>query len=115
MLHWLYQSDNSKSAAIAALFVFMGPLKSGPRSARKLSTSPKISSLWGSLVGFSKETIESELQHVAKLQRKNLGELAELAFMRKAASLGLSVANLGQKAKDTTSSSAPTKSAGAFR
>ena len=43
-------------------------------------------------MGFSKETIESELQHVAKLQRKNLGELAELAFMRKAASMGFAVA-----------------------
>ena len=43
-------------------------------------------------MGFSKETIESELQHVSKLQRKNLGELAELAFMRKAASMGFAVA-----------------------
>ena len=43
-------------------------------------------------MGFSKETIELELQHVVKLHRKNLGELAELAFMRKAASLGFAVA-----------------------
>jgi hypothetical protein len=43
-------------------------------------------------LGFSKETIESELQHTAKLHRKNLGELAELAFMRKAASMGFAVA-----------------------
>jgi hypothetical protein len=43
-------------------------------------------------LGFSKETIESELQHTAKLEEKNLGELAELAFMRKAASMGFAVA-----------------------
>jgi hypothetical protein len=43
-------------------------------------------------VGFSKETIESELHHVAKLHKKHLGELAELAFMRKAASMGFAVA-----------------------
>jgi len=43
-------------------------------------------------LGFSKETIEYELQHAAKLHNKNRGELAELAFMRKAASLGFSVA-----------------------
>jgi hypothetical protein len=43
-------------------------------------------------LGFSQETIESELQHTAKLDSKNLGELAELAFMRKAASMGFAVA-----------------------
>jgi hypothetical protein len=43
-------------------------------------------------LGFSKETIESELEHTIKLDRKNLGELAELAFMRKAASMGFAVA-----------------------
>jgi len=43
-------------------------------------------------LAFSKETIESELQHTTKLNKKNLGELAELAFMRKAASLGFAVA-----------------------
>ena len=43
-------------------------------------------------MGFSKETIENELQHTAKLSKKHLGELAELAFMRKAASLGFAVA-----------------------
>jgi hypothetical protein len=43
-------------------------------------------------LGFSKETIESELHHVAKLHKKHLGELAELAFMRKAASMGFAVA-----------------------
>jgi hypothetical protein len=43
-------------------------------------------------LAFSKETIETELQHTAKLNKKNLGELAELSFMRKAASLGFAVA-----------------------
>ncbi len=43
-------------------------------------------------MAFSKETIESELEHTAKLDKKNLGELAELAFMRRAASLGFAVA-----------------------
>ena len=64
-----------KSAALAALFVFWD------RFTQR-----------GRIVGFSKETIESELQHTAKLNTKNLGELAELAFMRKAASLGFAVA-----------------------
>jgi len=43
-------------------------------------------------LGFTRETIEQELQHAAKLSNKNRGELAELAFMRKAATLGFSVA-----------------------
>jgi len=43
-------------------------------------------------LGFSNETIASELQHVSKLHKKHLGELAELAFMRKAASMGFAVA-----------------------
>ncbi|MFY9911045.1 MAG: group I intron-associated PD-(D/E)XK endonuclease [Candidatus Sulfotelmatobacter sp.] len=43
-------------------------------------------------MGLSKETIASELQHTAKLSKKQLGELAELAFMRKAASMGFAVA-----------------------
>jgi hypothetical protein len=43
-------------------------------------------------LGFSKETIDSELEHTSKLNKKNLGELAELAFMRKAASMGFAVA-----------------------
>ena len=43
-------------------------------------------------MGFSKETIASELEHTAKLSMKSVGELAELAFMRKAASMGFAVA-----------------------
>jgi hypothetical protein len=43
-------------------------------------------------LGFSKETIASELEHTAKLSKKSAGELAELAFMRKAASMGFAVA-----------------------
>jgi PD-(D/E)XK endonuclease len=43
-------------------------------------------------VGLFKETIEAELEHTAKLSKKNLGGLAELAFMRKAASMGFAVA-----------------------
>lgn len=43
-------------------------------------------------MGLSKETIACELQHTAKLSKKQLGELAELAFMRKAASMGFAVA-----------------------
>ena len=46
----------------------------------------------GRVLGFTKETIDHELQHAAKLHNKNRGELAELAFMRKAAALGFSVA-----------------------
>jgi hypothetical protein len=40
----------------------------------------------------SKETIESELQHTTTFNNKHRGELAELFFMRKAATLGFSVA-----------------------
>jgi hypothetical protein len=38
------------------------------------------------------ETLKYELLHAAKLDRKHRGELAELAFMRKAATLGFAVA-----------------------
>ena len=40
----------------------------------------------------SEETLRNELQHTAKLDGKHRGELAELAFMRKAATLGFAVA-----------------------
>jgi hypothetical protein len=40
----------------------------------------------------SEETLLDELLHTAKLDNKHRGELAELAFMRKAASLGFAVA-----------------------
>jgi len=53
-------------------------------------------------LGFSKETIESELEHTAKLSKKNVGELAELAFMRKAASMGLPSPSPGEKTTVTT-------------
>lgn len=43
-------------------------------------------------MAFSQETIQQELQHTIKLDNKHRGELAELAFMRKAASLGFFVA-----------------------
>ena len=43
-------------------------------------------------MGFSKETIEHELHYTAKFNNKHRGELAELFFMRKAATLGFSVA-----------------------
>jgi hypothetical protein len=39
----------------------------------------------------SQETLTHELLHAAKLDRKHRGELAELAFMRKAATLGFGV------------------------
>ena len=40
----------------------------------------------------SEETLHQELQHAAKLHSKHRGEIAELAFMRKAATLGFAVA-----------------------
>jgi hypothetical protein len=43
-------------------------------------------------LAFSKETLLSELPHAGKLDHKHRGELAELAFMRKAATLGFAVA-----------------------
>ena len=43
-------------------------------------------------MGLSKEITEFELQHAAKLHSKHRGELAELVFMRKAATLGFAVA-----------------------
>lgn len=48
--------------------------------------------LWGPLLSISEETLRNELQHAANLDRKHRGELAELAFMRKAATLGFAVA-----------------------
>lgn len=41
---------------------------------------------------FSEELLKHELQYAAKLDRKHRGELAELAFMRRAAALGFAVA-----------------------
>src|SRR5262249_10051864 len=46
----------------------------------------------GRALGFSKETIEDELQHAAKLNSKNRGYLAEMAFMRKASTMCFGVA-----------------------
>ena len=40
----------------------------------------------------SQETLNSELLHASKLDGKHRGEVAELAFMRKAATLGFAVA-----------------------
>lgn len=40
----------------------------------------------------SEETLNSELPHAAKLDCKHRGDIAELAFMRKAATLGFAVA-----------------------
>jgi hypothetical protein len=40
----------------------------------------------------SDQNLNNELTHAAKLDRKRRGELAELAFMRKAANLGFAVA-----------------------
>jgi len=40
----------------------------------------------------SEELLKHELQHAAKLDGKHRGELAELAFMRRAAALGFAVA-----------------------
>jgi hypothetical protein len=40
----------------------------------------------------SEETLNHELLHAAKLNGKHRGEIAELAFMRKAATLGFAVA-----------------------
>jgi hypothetical protein len=40
----------------------------------------------------SEELLKHELQHAAKLDCKHRGELAELAFMRRAAALGFAVA-----------------------
>src|SRR5438552_861701 len=40
----------------------------------------------------SEETLLNELRHAVKLDGKHRGELAELAFMRKAATLGFAVA-----------------------
>ena len=43
-------------------------------------------------MSMSEEVIQYELLHAAKLDRKHRGEIAELAFMRKAATLGFAVA-----------------------
>src|SRR5204862_4033541 len=59
----------SKARPRAALFVFLG--------------SP---------LSMSEETLLNELLHAVKLDGKHRGELAELAFMRKAATLGFAIA-----------------------
>lgn len=46
----------------------------------------------GRALGMSKETIACELHHAAKLNSKNRGYLAEMAFMRKASTMGFGVA-----------------------
>jgi len=46
----------------------------------------------GSPLSMSEETLLNELLHAVKLDGKHRGELAELAFMRKAATLGFAVA-----------------------
>jgi hypothetical protein len=77
---------------------FSGRLSPQPKSRAKPRDLIAIAacccqfSCWGQILGFSKETIESELEHTAKLSNKSVGELAELAFMRKAASMGFAVA-----------------------
>jgi hypothetical protein len=43
-------------------------------------------------LAFSEETLLHEVPHAGKLDNKHRGELAELAFMRKAATLGFAVA-----------------------
>jgi hypothetical protein len=43
-------------------------------------------------LGISEEAFQFELSHSTRLDNKHRGELAELAFMRKAAALGFSVA-----------------------
>ena len=43
-------------------------------------------------MSISEETLRNELLHAAKLDNKHRGELAELAFMRKAANFGFAVA-----------------------
>jgi hypothetical protein len=42
-------------------------------------------------LGFTNEAIEYELQHAAKLNNRNRGYLAEMAFMRKASAMGFGV------------------------
>ena len=53
---------------------------------------PRFSCLWGLILPTSKEVLADELLHTKKLDFKHRGELAELAFMRKAAALGFAVA-----------------------
>src|SRR5439155_26756296 len=62
----------SKARPIAALFVFLG-----------------------STLSMSEETLLNELLHAVKLDGNHGGELAELSFMRRAATLGVGVAKPG--------------------
>jgi hypothetical protein len=57
----------------------------------KRGSQPRFLCL-GSHLPISEEVLRNELEHAAKLDRKHRGELAELAFMRKAATLGFAVA-----------------------
>jgi len=74
-----YRSENLMSAAVAALFVFLG---------RTYVYQKPI--FGGRILGVSEETLPSEPSY-ADLHNKHRGELAELAFMRKAASRGYAV------------------------
>jgi hypothetical protein len=47
---------------------------------------------WGQILSISEEILIDELLHTGKLNGKRRGELAELAFMRKAAALGFALA-----------------------
>jgi hypothetical protein len=42
-------------------------------------------------LGISEETFKHELEHAAKLSNKHCGDLAEMTFMRKAATMGFGV------------------------
>ncbi len=46
----------------------------------------------GPILTISEETLQTELLHARELDNKHRGEIAELAFMRKAATLGFAVA-----------------------
>jgi hypothetical protein len=46
---------------------------------------------WGEILGISKEIFQQDLEYAAKLSNKHRGDLAEMAFMRKAANMGFSV------------------------
>jgi hypothetical protein len=59
---------------------------------RGLRILPKDALSEGENLGMSESTLDNELHHAAKLDNKHRGELAELAFMRKAATLGFAVA-----------------------
>ena len=73
----------SRARTISALFVFLRRFR---------GSLPPQTAKGAEPVGMYEETRKHELEHAARLDNKQRGDIAEMAFMRKAAAMGFSVA-----------------------